>query len=91
MSLYDAEMPSKRMRLQSMMYAYTTRWTKDEMDDMKRISADQGIPVSRLIRLGLLHYYVANDEMEAFKDVRGVDRLAKNKILEDSGRRSNSV
>jgi hypothetical protein len=65
------------------MHAYTTRWTKEEIDDLKRLSGDQGIPVSRLIRIGLLYYYAQSDEWEAFKNVRGVDRLAKNKVLED--------
>jgi hypothetical protein len=63
--------------------SYTSRFSESEFSDISRIAEEQGIPISRVIRLGLLYLYAHLGDKQAFDNVGDVSLLLKVKVMEE--------
>jgi hypothetical protein len=64
-------------------HTYTFRFTDKEFADISRIAEEQGIPIARVIRLGLLYLYAHLGDKQAFDNVGDVSLLLKDKVMEE--------
>jgi hypothetical protein len=63
--------------------SYTSRFSESEFSDISRIAQEQGVPISRVIRLGLLYLYAHLGDKQAFDNVGDVSLLLKDKVMEE--------
>jgi hypothetical protein len=63
--------------------SYTSRFSESEFSDISRIAEEQGVPISRVIRLGLLYLYAHLGDKQAFDNVGDVSLLLKDKVMEE--------
>ncbi len=64
-------------------HTYTFRFSEQEFEVISRIAQEQGIPISRVIRLGLLYLYAHLGDQQAFDNVGDVSLLLKHKVMEE--------
>jgi hypothetical protein len=63
--------------------SYTSRFSESEFSDINRVAVEQGVPISRVIRLGLLYLYAHLGDKQAFDNVGDVSLLLKEKVMEE--------
>jgi hypothetical protein len=64
-------------------HTYTFRFTEQEFAAISRIAEEQGIPIARVIRLGLLYLYAHLGDKQAFDNLGDVSLMFKDKVMED--------
>lgn len=64
-------------------HPYTLRFSETEFSDLSRIAGEQGIPVTRVIRLGLAYLYAHMGYKEEFNNIEDVSLLLKEKLLQE--------
>ena len=64
-------------------HPYTMRFSESEFSYLNQISEEQGIPISRLIRLGLAYLFAHLKNDEAFESIEDISLMLKEKILEE--------
>jgi hypothetical protein len=72
-------------------HTYTFRFSEAEFAHISRIAEEQGVPISRVIRLGLLYLYLHLGDKEAFDGVSDVSLLLKNKVVEEMNKLPNGM
>jgi hypothetical protein len=72
-------------------HTYTFRFSEAEFEDISRIAEAQGIPIARVIRLGLLYLYAHLGDKQAFDNVGDVSLLLKDKVMEDIKKIPNGI
>lgn len=69
----------------SKQHVYTFRFSEKEFGDIRQCAERQGIPITQVVRMGLLYLYAHTNDIKSFNNVSGITSLLKEKILTDSG------